>query len=536
MDDPMAQVTRRPTTDPGGKLVDVYTANPYLSGICLHVTGQEFKDSVRALLLNHLRKLSTSPNSRRRDRNFSIFYGEFVNRLGQQLVMTGLPDRFDSNLAIKIQTEVSKIGTIVEVGRSEAADVNAAPLLRYEHGHLIAYVDPFLPVGHPLLGRDVELRSYEYVATSTGPKRQYPMSVTRSRKSRLHSIDSWERERLDIMHFIYDTIEPESFLALKRHTKKSFGITVIEEVADTERRYGSIAIDWVDNDQNVEVSIYVNRALHSSLKYVVLAHELAHYVLHFPLLLFGQMVEQLSWETPAIERTYGQLVSHILGDDRRRLEYQANAFASYFLIPPQCDHDRLASITCEGGRVPSGEELAWRFLQRFFPDRAHVEYSWHNWDEMFQRAQEELESADGLNAAGDDSLFLSLLSATSRRSSQEIHELSRAIDKKILQLGRRVANLHKGASVGRLDDESRLNLNIQSELRNSRKVVRSREGGPRSRCRPLVPSSGSRKKWSGVLDNSLPPASLADWQQRCPDDTLLLYEHMKMPTRSIWRG
>jgi len=34
------------------------------------------------------------------------------------------------------------------------------------------------------------------------------------------------------------------------------------------------------------------------LKYLVLSHELSHYILHFPLLLLSEIVERISWTTP----------------------------------------------------------------------------------------------------------------------------------------------------------------------------------------------------------------------------------------------
>ena len=143
-------------------------------------------------------------------------------------------------------------------------------------------------------------------------------------------------------------IGPTSYKSLRLAVKQHFGIKVQEECNSDFARYGSLMTGWIDN-RGCPLVIHI-RATLPGLKYIVLAHELAHFTLHFPLLYCGQLIEQLAWSVPELELAYYSIMMRHLHGDPTLIEHDANIFASYFLIPPRYDLTQWQAICLRAAR------------------------------------------------------------------------------------------------------------------------------------------------------------------------------------------
>ena len=524
----------RATTDPGGRIVDVYP-----SGLTLEVIAVPAEtvtdDLLRSVVLDILRSIREIPSAQLRERDFPIFICKW-EVYGKQLAGIGLPKRFAVHLYHLFQERLRAVTVIEDSGRSSVIDVGAEPFAFYEHGKLVIYVDPFAVADEGVYGTDIELRSAEFAATRASAERRLPLLRVRDSGPSRHSIQTWEDLRLDVLRFIWETLDPGTFTSLRRAVTEQFGISIRLGSTAAAGRHGSISIGWLSADDRAsEVSILVNKELPGELKYVVLAHELAHYVLHFPLVLAGQLIEQLSWLNPLFEYWYMAQFRQTFGNNQS-LEAQANALGSYLLIPPQYSLEKMSAMILEGATPYSADELAWRFLAQFFPERSSVDYSWYNMNEMRKQAKRELAWARSLNTLNVETLYGLMLSATLERGSASSKESTSAIVDAILEFWNYVMEyLGSGAQPVCYDTEA--HGTVQLDAADDSRQILAPVNGERTDARrlPLVPSGTKRPfvRWRSVLNPSAQPRTIDEWRARYPSWAVTLYPNRRAPSKPV---
>jgi hypothetical protein len=158
------------------------------------------------------------------------------------------------------------------------------------------------------------------------------------------------------------------------------------------------------------------------LKYVVLAHELAHYVLHFPLLVLLRYVEETAWNVPEVESYFQQLVAEN-PSTMQSIEDQADELASFLLIPSWVyPIRRLTDRMLEGGVSPSPQEMIWRFLQPLFPEDCFSDTTWRNLDEIKRRARPDTLRFGNVGSPAPSNLFERMFQAALRIEKNGIGE------------------------------------------------------------------------------------------------------------------
>jgi Zn-dependent peptidase ImmA (M78 family) len=525
---------KRDTLDVSGHRVDLYPSDSetYLS-VAAVAADLITEDTLRECVFKSMREMSIF-SSRLRDRDFTVYVCSWELTEGN-FVGIGLPIRFPSQLHRLFRMNLRQHSEIADTGRSLAIDVGARPFVLYNHGALVAYVDPFEPVKAGLFGKDVELRSSAYKPMRNQARRRKPLPVIRQEPPQKHSIAVWLELRSDILEFIYETIQVGSFFSLQRAMRRQFGMSVRTASIGLAGRHGSIRTSWITpDDLSCDVTIYINSDLPTQLKYVVLAHEIAHYVLHFPILLAGQMSEQASWFRPHIECAYHQLFSGFFGDGQQ-LEEQADALASYLLFPPQVATTFFGVPIMERSRVLTPEEITWRALADFFPERSSVEYSWHNWEEMNRQADRELQRGDGFNDLSDRTLYRSMLRATVRREADEFADSSGALNRHVEDFWAQINDIDPRTVcvVAHAIELTAAQIDSTPDARNILPpVVGSVVDARRI---PLVPAVRHKinGEWTCVLDPSGPSYGLDEWRQLYSDYAMILYPNRPLPDRAL---
>jgi len=523
----------------GGRIVDLYPAKSLISVIVLSAETVS-ESALYGAVLEVMRSIRQSSSPRLRERDFSVFLCRWTVHDGKRCVGIGLPHKFDDRLRGLFVRRISSLAPIEEISESVAQDVGATPLARYVCGNLVVYVSPLdTNVTNEQYGADVELRSAELIEQPRQERRMYALPKVRENKPQRHSIDTWNKLRPEIMEFVGQTIEPAGFTLLRKVLKEQCGIDVRLDSTSAAGRHGAIATDWMTaDDQSCEVTIFINRDLSDQFRFVVLAHELAHYVLHFPLLLVSQLVEQLSWTAPDLERRY-QYEFHRSFGSGLDLEEQANAYASELLIPPKYPLQWLSGHMREHAGSVSADELAWRFLGGFFPERSSTDYSFRNYEEMQEHAQQEISWATDFNALSVDTLYRVMLNATIKRESPEFKRLSSRVNTAVFDLWHNLPTI--------LDLNSASNTNMMAGSNSamttldpsatSRQILAPLEGDPDTALRlPLVPARASKgsQRWLSVLDPAEPRRLVAEWQNRYPSYAITLYWRRHIAKRPVY--
>ena len=534
----------RATRDISGRLVDLYPAaeDTYLSVLVLDRTRLN-ESRLRYDVFAVMASIAAMANSRLRDRDFPVYRCDWTTG-GRRLTGIGLPEIFPAHLHLAFQRPIRDSAGIVEIGRGRASDVGARPFMLYNHGKLIAYADAFEEIS-PLPDSSIEVRSAEFKPRVARRRRgERPPVIRRSGPGERHSIDTWNDLRSDILKFIHATITTGTFHSLRREVARQFDITVRVSPTSVAGKHSSISAGWVTReDQACPVVIHISQDLPDQLKYVALAHEVAHYALHFPIILAERITEQLSWLVPHARCVYADQFEHYFGDGSG-LEEQADLLAGHLLIPPQIQLTNLQRVVSEvGGIRPYGnggqvtdEELAWRLLAEYFPERSFAQHSWQNYDEMRDLAQRELAWARSANDTGDVTMYRMMLRAALSRESPGAQRKSRDLVTAIHEFWDSVANGSWIFAPCSRDHDKQLSL-AEVGHRGVDWQVRGPLSATREQMRriPLVPKSArTTSQWVNVLDLARPAASVAEWQQRHPEHGVMLYPTRALPDASLF--
>jgi hypothetical protein len=524
-------ILERKTRDPGGKLVDVYPHTPFVSAICIRFTKEPSDDDLRGLVFSVFEEIACSVNRRVRERDLPISLGRFSNRYGDRFVALCLPEVLMVDIHFMFQDAIRALGRIEEISRAAWRDVEARHFGRYANGQFIFYTDPLRPNDQE--EQRWEWRSFEVEGPKIPPPRRTPLPAIDFVASPRHDLESWVLLSPQIAEVVSEMHGPSSYGALRRAAKSNFGLQVREVTGSSFPHYGMLTAGWVAED-GCEVTILLRASLPAQLKYVVLAHELAHFVRHFPLVYMNQIAEQVAWVHPRFEGLYGAMVERHLGAPSR-LEDDANNFATYLLLPPVFDLDRMASIMFEGGGPVRPEELGWRLLQSLFPDGALNEASWAEIEELQATIQRDLDQRSSIDSDDPQTLQMVMLRALLRRNeegisaeiqrlNQDLHDLHRDLDPLIA----RVSDPDAGPSMreAEFDDKG-----ANTEFRSQRRLLLPIDGrgdlGRTPRI-PICPTSDNRAaattlNWRSPSHPSHRGKPVAAWQRDFADHTIVLY-------------
>jgi hypothetical protein len=412
--DPWRDIEIRPTPDLGGKPVDIHFRPAIGSALAFVADKAPGRDVLLGEILMCLALIRDARNRRIRERRFNVWYGTATTLSEQKLAVIMFPDRFDYN-AWRLLASLRKLPGFIEQGQQAVLDMVGGPIARYDHGTITSYVSPSAPVSASAFP-DTQMRSAVVVdAPRKAPTRW--MLPPSGRAPRWHTQDVWEENHERILKFVWDLQAAGTYDRLAHITEKHFGIAVREDLDLSDARYGILRAGFLDTDTfAIPFGIFLRGDLPDGLKYIVLAHELSHYAFHFPLLYLGALVDDLSRGVPEARPIFEAAATEHL--DRNALEFQADAFASNFLIPPRYDVAALSRIYNEMGRAPSPAELAWRFLQPLIPGAQREPVGWSNLSRMIATATDDLASIDD----APETLYARMLRATVARVEGHGHD------------------------------------------------------------------------------------------------------------------
>jgi len=418
------------------------------------------QEELKSRILQALETIKTDKKKRVREAGFSIWVGRTINSKKTKLFTISISEPLDENIVRQFYNKFRDEDSYLECSVYYLKDTGGEPFARYFKGTIIVYCDPFLkkedftPEKYGLTP-PFEPRSWELVQVNKEkeifikpdlPKRVANFSaLSGDPTEKRHNLELWQENKEIIFDFLLNLKHPCGYKQLKNILMKYFGIGVFEESDKDFGRFGCIRLGWMnDSNKSSHVRILINNTLDEKLKYVVLAHELAHYIRHFPLLLVGQLVEEQAWVMPEIEHYYNYLMSTEYADLPRKIEQDAFEVASFFLICPWMHPiTKVSSAVIERGEHPVVHELIWRFLQPYFPQKAGERTSWTNYDNIKNRAKEDLTKIMKSPHGNEESLFESYYSASLSMEDRvfsgefihhEIEESTLEIYQKVLDL------------------------------------------------------------------------------------------------------
>lgn len=539
--DPWREIEVRPAPDAGGKSVDVHVRPDEGRTFVFSVARSLGRDRLLQEVVIRLRRIRDARAKTIRDRRFNLWYGTARSVAGEELEAIMIPDPFDF-ATWKLLADLGDLPGHLEGGRFPVAELDGGPLARYDHGQITVY----LAASASAAGwdEDVEVRS----ATVTTPERHVPTKwilPPSGRSPRWHDQDVWDANRIRILKLAAGLQAAGSYSRLAQVTERHLGIAVREQLAAADRRYGLLRVGFVDTrDFSVPVAVFLRHDLPDGLKYIVLAHELAHYTFHFPLLYLGALIDDLARLVPEAAPVFDAAVARYV--DRDALENQADHLASAFLIPAMYDLNQFADMYMEVGRRggPSARELAWRFLQPLIPGAVDEAITWRNVEQMSELAAKDLTAL----ADAPTSLYARMLKATVERMDGARHDPDHHIEEGLAGLqetfdristivttfgvdGARVVLLEEIAESEAAPVPASVPDDMHPERYDELAPAVPLPAGVLARALHLVPASsnpdGDRNgAWLDRHHPDEPPLTIDGWRDLLEDDVVLrLYRH-----------
>ena len=303
----MKKITTRQKPDVAGKPVDLIEVAKLAFMIGFDVSQLSSPDDIEFAALEALQQLTASHDKQTRSRDFAVLLGTMTNRLGIDLLSVCLPERISAKL-VRYFDDALRPFERVDTGTYPTMDFSLRALARYIDGKIIVYTDASSPAG--LLPSEFEkiktwdceweTRSAElHLPTSSASLRYNPIPESLSPPAPVlgrHSLEDYDRlsEALDSLLLPMPQSLKEAFSKapfgyqnLRSFCAKHLGISIHEDdlpgncaaALRVGRPYPT------ESGTGARITIRVNRSLPPATKYVALAHDLAHYRLHFPWLL-----------------------------------------------------------------------------------------------------------------------------------------------------------------------------------------------------------------------------------------------------------
>ncbi|WP_157017390.1 ImmA/IrrE family metallo-endopeptidase [Cryptosporangium arvum] len=519
------KIELRPTRDPGEKSVDLITQVEYVSTIVLDAIGENQKAAVSNTLIGTMRELR-GRSKRFVDRDYAVWYGEVENH-GEKFACIGLPERFDADLHIYYQRALRRAGwNIRAIHRYLVSDMDAEPILRWDRGRIIAY-KLGLDEATGEFGPDVEERSCEIRSRPTRSNVRTPPAPATFRASEVHSFESWDQLRREIVAYVGHLTAPSSYAGLRRFVTEHCGIGVVEvkNAGIDSFAYGLTQAGWIDDD-GCGVRVLIQSALTTAHKHAVLAHELAHYVLHFPILYLRQLIEQASWSDARFESAYTEAYSEAFPNPPD-IEADASYFASYLLVP-RWVNEEFASLVWEENRSPTAYELAWRFLQPLLA-ADDGQPGWQSLERVRGESAGEKSVWSDLNAQGLDDLYATMVAALAGRESAHSEQVRDSVVTGMQRLESLLQDRLDGSTMGAVRKRSDGTAAIEgTEISPARRVYPPLAADGRADRRfPIVPvkltAAGEDDEWASPLAAGV--ASVHAWRREYEDISVVAYPY-----------
>lgn len=387
----MRKVVTRAKTDVGGKPVDQIFLTP-TAFMYVFNADECASAEVELRALEALRSLAQSRNARSKRRDFVILLGAARNSQGKNCLCLCLPDV--SAQVTKHFSEAFQQLPRYDTGTHPLGDLELAALARYIDGSIIIYMPPSVAAGslpHSFeavssWGVRYETRSSQLEQPRVAPPRYATIPeglAPEGVRGERHTLEDHHRISKSLDSIIRYSANPMlgapfGYKQLRSFCARRLGIHVHEDYLPDNcsglTGVGAVRVD--EGDVSTRVMIRLNRALPAEIKYVALAHELAHYRLHFPWLLVSRLGFDLALRVPETAVILDNFL-RAKGDMAEMMERQADIYSSYLILPPYADNlDVVAGNMYLEDRPPAPEELAWKFLTPFFPNESVGGSTW----------------------------------------------------------------------------------------------------------------------------------------------------------------
>jgi hypothetical protein len=263
------QVTTRSTPDPGGKVVDVHPGSGEVLLILFTADGTT-REALRDEVLSLLRELAGCGEPSLAERDIPVWYLRLQERPAPPperghpaLVGIALPGDLSTRA---FEWFWSPLSDRDEYWTSEGGDLEELqlePMLRYDHGRVVVYGDPF-DGPQPVPDGADELRSAEKpAATVQRPSLRAPAPPDDVPAS--HDVRTWADTAERIQDWV-DELWGATDLDELRRTVLRFGIAVHDEPdAAAVGKYGSLRTGWLQADGTCTVRILLAPEHHDDL-------------------------------------------------------------------------------------------------------------------------------------------------------------------------------------------------------------------------------------------------------------------------------
>jgi len=451
-------ITTRPRPDLDGDPVDGFPSELILTGSLLGSLpdGGELPEpdhiEVARKVVKLLRGIAAGLGAKARRLDVAVILGEVVNEHANSCPFLAVHMVGASKLGAPI---VEGLGTILhETVRGACfcdghvmpmSELRCRPVARWLRGRMVVYKRRDAHFDNERFegvdADDIEWRSWELSPPPLASAALVGEGVRaqarhRDRQSRLdpgvrdalerceHGLDEWQVVLRRIERVVEAIRGPIGFEPLREIVERRFRIPVVLVESSRLVRMGCIRLGWLNRRQAGRVAILVSSDLDEGQRAVVLAHELGHYFLHFPLLHTAQFVRNHSSRRPELEVLWAAMLTELLPGGVATLEAQANLFASTLIAPLHVRAWReymLANTVTDETVLGSIEECMMRQLQPYFRTIGTGALRWDRPTEkarLLEFFERERRPARDLNDGDGTSLLRAMVAALMERDAQ----------------------------------------------------------------------------------------------------------------------
>lgn len=396
------------TREMDGEPIDVYPQYDLVLSYWIKEQPKLNQITIVKWIIEVLLSIKACKSKRTRERDFSIWIGKKIN--GGFTI--GLPPEISRLITDKFTTFFYNKEMRIEICQYRLRDLDGEPILRYYFGSIIAYKDVVQCITPTTLRGIDEFREYVIENETADSSPYIPIPLLKYHSSRQHTINVWQKNKRKLVQLVYTLKAPCGYPSLCRLLSINFGI----EIRESSQVEGNGRINAeLNEDFSLQIVITVRNRLHPMLKYIVLTHELSHYVLHYPMLFCQAVIDKIT-NGPEQGEMWINLLFSNFPRFKQLAEADADIFATYLIVPQFIE--ALAGHMMEGGRVLNRQDLIWRYFQRLIPDRAFIEYSWINIQEVYSRQEKEINQ--NLQIEGQNQLYYRILYALCRREDRTL--------------------------------------------------------------------------------------------------------------------
>jgi len=370
------------------------------------------KNDVERVIKNFINRLTVKPPSRSRRKKILLWRGEYTNQFGIEMYVLGIP----TNYGYAIHQELFKAtkGKYDEVGDYQRIDTGCQPYLLIFYNQLWMFDAMKTPQSEDTL----------ILAETAFPVRYLPCTHSASNGEWVSIWDVMGEEIMntELFHYLEAWKEDMSESASKNWPLVQEGLSDLVFLCSAKnyrflseicqdilhipvfeipmQEYGRTVVRpiWGEDEDNsvffvsdYSVIIAIKEDLSEKQKLLSLAHELGHFVYHYPYLVFFSQLFSLIQDNPFIEFSLtAQLSEQWWEFYYKTTERRADTFASCFIIPDQMDTavEALEEITYRGGLPYSTDAQRLHWIRNFFETEKQV-VGWHQVEQLVVIAAQE---------------------------------------------------------------------------------------------------------------------------------------------------